>query len=161
MNRRILAILAALALVAQAPAAVSAEITVTDFDDSIDDTNGSCTLREAIRSANADAAVDACGAGDGSDTILLAAGTYTLELVNGTDEDASLDGDLDVTSELLIRGISPAYTVIDGVSGESKERVLHILGSQEAIIRALRVTGGNADGGDGGQGHDHHPQRRL
>jgi len=39
---------------------------------------GDCTLGEAIQAANTDTAVDACAAGSGADTIMMAAGTYTL-----------------------------------------------------------------------------------
>lgn len=41
--------------------------------------NGNCTLGEAVTAAKTNAAVDACPAGDATDTIVLAAGaTYTL-----------------------------------------------------------------------------------
>jgi CSLREA domain-containing protein len=40
--------------------------------------NGNCTLREAVKAADTDTAVDACPAGSGADVISLQAGTYTL-----------------------------------------------------------------------------------
>jgi CSLREA domain-containing protein len=42
--------------------------------------NGNCSLREAIRAANTDTAVDACPAGKGADVIFLPAGTYSLTI---------------------------------------------------------------------------------
>lgn len=57
----------------------STTITVNTFADDLA-VNGNCTLREAIQSANTDSAVDACPAGSGADTIVLAAGTYTLTI---------------------------------------------------------------------------------
>ena len=50
------------------PIARAATITVTVTSDN-NTVNGNCTLREAIRAANLDRAVDACPAGNGADTI--------------------------------------------------------------------------------------------
>ncbi len=48
--------------------------------------DGDCALREAIRAANLDAAVDACAAGSGADTIVLQSGvTYTLTRAGADD----------------------------------------------------------------------------
>ena len=46
--------------------ASAAEITVTTTDDEIN-SDGDCSLREAIEAANSDAAVDNCTAGSGTD----------------------------------------------------------------------------------------------
>ncbi len=43
-------------------------ITVNTFDDGLE-TNANCSLREAIRAANLNMAVDACPAGSGDDLI--------------------------------------------------------------------------------------------
>ena len=40
--------------------------------------DGDCSLREAVEAANTDAAADACTVGSGADTITVPAGTYTL-----------------------------------------------------------------------------------
>lgn len=69
------------------------EITVTTTDDELNH-DGDCSLREAIQAANTDLAVDACPAGNGHDTIMLPAGTYTHTLAGFEDE--NLAGDLDI-----------------------------------------------------------------
>jgi len=63
---------------ATAEAAVIAPNVFTD--DNVE--NGNCTLREAIRAANLDTAVDACPAGSGADTVQLQAETHTLTVGN-------------------------------------------------------------------------------
>jgi CSLREA domain-containing protein len=91
----------------------AAEIAVTTFKDILDDFDGTCTLREAVRSANGDIQIDACEPGSGADRILLAAGTYRLNLVDGADEDEAFERDLDLRGSLVIRGASPEYTIAD------------------------------------------------
>jgi len=89
--------------VAGAGTASAATITPDTFADDVTD-NGNCSLREAIVAANTDVNFheDACTAGDaGADTINLAAGTYTLDVVGAT-EDAAATGDLDVLDDLTI-----------------------------------------------------------
>jgi len=56
----------------------AATITVNTTDDELS-TDGDCSLREAIQAANVDAAVDACPAGIGSDTIDVPAGIQVLD----------------------------------------------------------------------------------
>ena len=127
-----------------APTAHAASITVTTTADEIN-SDGDCSLREAIRAANLDQAVDACTTGSGADTISLPAGTYALTLT-GTGEDAALTGDLDITRELTIVGAGKADTTIDG---GGIDRALHILA--DVHISGVTVTGGNS-GADGGGG---------
>ena len=81
-----------------------ATFTVNSFDDVIAaDTN--LTLREAIIMANATA---------GADTIVLPTGTYTFAIPNMTVlENASMIGDLDITTEITIRGAGAESTRID------------------------------------------------
>lgn len=76
------------------------------------DADGYCSLREAIRNANANSQVDHadCEAGVNSlDTISLPADTYTLSMA-GRDEDEGATGDLDITESVTI---SADYYVID------------------------------------------------
>src|SRR5947207_8442939 len=83
-------------------AAAQTTFTVTktaDTNDGVCDSD--CSLREAIRAANAAA---------GADTISIPAGTYTLSL-SGSDDTANL-GDLDVTGPLTINGAGQANTII-------------------------------------------------
>ena len=77
-------------------------ITVNTTDDEINE-DGDCSLREAIRAANQDSAVDGCNAGSGKDSILIEKGTFVLAL-EGIGEDEALSGDLDITDDLTITG---------------------------------------------------------
>lgn len=92
-------------------AAAGAELLVTTTADELN-TDGDCSLREALRAANADIAVDGCGAGRGADILRLPAGIYTLTRPGG-DEDAAATGDLDITAPLTVSGAGPATTIVD------------------------------------------------
>ena len=63
-------------LMAAQPAG-AATINVTTTADELN-SDGDCSLREAVRAANTDATVDACPAGSGTDTIIVPAGDYVL-----------------------------------------------------------------------------------
>ncbi len=127
------------AILATAVPASAAVFTPTRFDDPVPDAcaPADCSLREAIRAANAAA---------GPDTIPLQAGTYTLQQV-GTDEDDALDGDLDITDDLTITGMGPAATTVDGNGAVTLERVFAVDpvtgGASPAVsFSMLRITGG-------------------
>jgi CSLREA domain-containing protein len=140
-NRIVLAVFAFSLLLT--PAAEAATISPTTLAD--DNTvNGNCTLREAVRAANADAAIDACPAGSGTDTITLAEGTYGLSVV-GTGEAAAASGDLDITDSdgLTIAG-NPAGTTVDA---KGIDRVFEVIGPATASFHALTITGGVAGAG--------------
>jgi len=90
-------------------------ITVTTFADDLTVGDANCSLREAVNNANTDSDTTSgdCAAGNGWDTILLSAGTYSLTLPS-TDEDGNLDGDLDIiTDSLTIQGAGDTLTIID------------------------------------------------
>ena len=87
-------------------------ITVNTTDDELN-SDGDCSLREAIRASNTDSAVDACTAGAGADTINLPAGIYTLTVL-GAGENAAATGDLDITGDLTISGAGAGTTIVDG-----------------------------------------------
>jgi CSLREA domain-containing protein len=116
--------------------ATAASIMVTTANDDAS-ANGNCTLREAIRAANLDQAVDACQAGAGADTITLPAGTYVFAL-GGSDEDAALTGDLDIAGDLTITGAASATTVIDAAA---VDRVFDIHGGH-VLLRNLTLRHG-------------------
>ena len=134
----------------------AATITVTHFDDGKDDADGTCTLREAVRSANGGAQVDACELlGQGTDVdIELAAGTYGVDLSGGVPENEALSGDLDVYGEIKIRGVSAELTIIDGGTADSQERVFHVLSAGNVISSVgfsdLTIMGGHEPSGNGG-----------
>ena len=72
------------------------------------DTSSSCSLREAVRKANATA---------GTDTITLAAGTYTLSIPrNPADHSTALTGALYVQDSVNVVGAGQASTIIQGGS---------------------------------------------
>jgi hypothetical protein len=89
-----------------------------------------CTLRASIQEANASA---------GDDIINLPAGTYILTIGN-PQEDACLEGDLDINSNLSIRGAGMDSTIIDG---NSIDRVFHILNGKTASIAHLAIKNGS------------------
>jgi CSLREA domain-containing protein len=91
-----------------------------------------CSLREAITAANTGAAFGGCPAGsNGADTINLAAGIYTLTIINasGVNEDNNVTGDLDVNQSLTIQGAGAGNTIIqagiDSTSGIDKVLALN------------------------------------
>ncbi|MEC8022737.1 MAG: CSLREA domain-containing protein, partial [Myxococcota bacterium] len=88
-RRTILSIGLVASALAYAPhMATAATITVTTLEDEMD-TDGNCSLREAIQAANTDSVVDTCAAGSGADTIQLPAGTITISLTNVSGNEAS------------------------------------------------------------------------
>lgn len=87
---------------AAAPAQ-AATIAVTTTADELN-ADGDCSLREAIVAANTDAAVDACPAGSGADTINLASGaTYALT-ISVADASLGATGLPTVTSDITLQG---------------------------------------------------------
>lgn len=143
----LLVVAAAIALtLSLMPVARASTISVTTTADALAD-DGNCSLREAIRAANLDAAVDACPAGSGADVIELPAGTYTLALA-GRDEDAAASGDLDITGDLAITGALSSTTIIDG---GGIDRVFDArAGAKLTISNATIQHGDPGIGSDGG-----------
>ena len=83
--------------------ASAASFTVTKPADTNDGTcNADCSLREAIRAANASA---------GPHTIMIPAGTYTLSIA-GADENAAATGDLDILQSMSLIGAGSGSTII-------------------------------------------------
>jgi CSLREA domain-containing protein len=104
---------------------------------------GQCTLRAAIMETNAMESVD---------SILIPSGTYLLT-IEGTGEDGSAQGDLDISDDLFIDG----EYLWDGhpgtiVQGENSDRVFHVLSGASVDIEYLTITGGNSDDSAGGAG---------
>jgi CSLREA domain-containing protein len=119
----------------------AADITVTTTTDE-HNTDGDCSLREAIIAANTDAPVDACPAGSGSDTVYLPAGTYTLT-VAGTNENDALTGDLDVRSHLTLLGAGKLNTIIDG---NGLDTVIDAQGIGTTTLSGVTIRGGTPYG---------------
>lgn len=116
-------------------------ITVNTTDDEVN-SDGDCSLREAIQAANTNAAVDACPAGSSSenDIINIPDGTYDLSTV-GTQ--------LNISSEMTLNGTSEAGTIIqaNASAGVATFRVMEIdavdvdVTVEDMTIRHGRVSG--------------------
>ena len=151
----IMAALVALVLGIQpVPVAQAATITVNTTDDEIN-IDGDCSLREAIKAANTNAAVDNCTSGStGADTINVPAGTYTFAIAS-TNEDANADGDLDITDtngSLTITGAGAGSTIIEAhaSAGSGDDRVFHIISGATATLEDMTIRHGNVTGDGGG-----------
>ncbi len=126
-----------------AGAASTAPITVTTFADELT-TNGNCSLREAIQSANTGSAVDGCAAPGTTNTIIrLAAGTYALALA-GANEDANQTGDFDLLAGIEVVGRGSDETHIDGAD---LDRVLHVHAGATVVVNGVTLRNGRAPDG--------------
>jgi len=141
-------VIAATAIVMAPRAAFATIIAVTTTTDEVN-ADGDCSLREAVRAANLNVAVDACPAGQSAqtDTITVPAGTYTLTLP-GNENDA-LAGDLDLrdnaaAEDLVIAGAGAATTIVQSCAVEQQtascpagqgvvDRVFHVIDANVAI----------------------------
>ena len=122
----------------------AADITVNTTGDE-NNTDGDCSLREAIIAANTDSAVDACPAGSGADTIILPAGTFTFSLAGSGENDAAT-GDLDITGDLAIQGAGLLDTFINA---NGLDRVFELLNGSVVSLTDLTFHGGSSTGAGG------------
>lgn len=86
---------------AQDPSAATLTVT-TNIDEF--NTDGDCSLREAVIAANTNAPVDACGAGIGADTIIVPSDVYTLTLYDDGSTLGGATGSLDLHEAVTIQG---------------------------------------------------------
>lgn len=125
----------------------AATITVTTNADTIA-VDGFCSLREAIRAANLNNAVNECKTGSSiqTDTITLANGAHYDLTITSTKEDASLNGDLDIVNDLpaidLIIKVANDGTATIDASG-IKDRVLQVLSGAKVQIIGVTISGGH------------------
>lgn len=115
------------------------DITVTTFDDEVN-SDGDCSLREAVIAANSDTAVDACPAGNGADTIILPIGEFVFSLA-GSGENGALTGDLDILDDLTVIGVGANDTFIDA---NGLDRVFELLNNSQVRLVRLTARGGNS-----------------
>jgi hypothetical protein len=146
IRQRLTTILAgcALAIVAAAPAAAETFKPTRKDDPKPSGCRAKdCSLREAVIAANKHA---------GKDTIKLGKGTYNLTRREGSpDFNDSKRGDLDLTGEAKIVGVSADRTAVSSGADSSVGRVLHLQGSLNAYaLRDLRVEAGAASFNGGG-----------
>ncbi|MCS6800964.1 MAG: CSLREA domain-containing protein [Chloroflexota bacterium] len=149
--RAVLVALLALAPFGWPRPAQAALISVTTTNDELE-TDGNCSLREAIQAVNTRAAVDSCAAGTGNDTIVLPAGLYPLT-ISGSEND-NLRGDLDVFPQssaggvVTIQGAGAGATILDG---NELDRVFHLIRSDSTLIlRDLTIRNGKVTNAAGG-----------
>ncbi len=133
-------------LLLNASVAHSATITVNTTLDNPVGTADSCSLRQAIQSANTDTADGNCTAGSGDDVIEFVdpAGTYVLTLSPsaGVENNDNLDGDLDICSNITINGGGVGVTVVSAEFESVGDRVLDILND---LSSCLPNPGGDLD----------------
>ena len=122
----------------------AATISVNTTTDE-NNTDGDCSLREAIIAANTDTAVDACPAGNGADTIILPSGVFTFTLA-GTGENAAATGDLDILADLTLTGDGAGNTFIDA---NSLDRLFETFNGNAFSISRMTLQGGNQSAAGG------------
>ncbi len=129
-------------------------INVNTMSDELN-SDGDCSLREAIEAANTDAAVDACPAGNGVDEVVIPAGSYTLSIAGGPDTfDLAYNdvGDLDVAYEALTlsgAGSGPGGTIIRGGTGWD-DRVIQVYYADGTVIQGVAINSGDTASRGGG-----------
>ena len=146
----VLVILAAALLVAGGgQPAYAAAITVTTTDDELN-SDGDCSLREAIQAANTDLAVDACTGGSGADTIVVPAGTYTLTI--GLSEAPLFGSHLRIDSDLTLSGAGAGNTIIE--AGGNFRVFLIFSNVQQPVVTmsGLTIRNGKSFGANPGGG---------
>lgn len=117
--------------------AQAATISVNTTTDEIN-TDGDCSLREALLSANTNQPVDAYPAGTGFDIIQLPAGTFILSIAG--DDSGGLAGDLDILESVTMQGAGPLNTIIDA---NGIDRVMEIFTNAQVHITRLTLTNGD------------------
>jgi CSLREA domain-containing protein len=127
--------------------APSATINVTTFNDEYGTGVTTCSLREAIQTANSDIEFGGCTDVVGTDTIYLPAGSYTLEM-GGANDDLNASGDLDITSNLSIIGQGTGAVI----QANGIDRALDIQSLATVVLNQLTITGGSLPEVDEGSG---------
>jgi hypothetical protein len=117
--------------------------------------NGKCTLRAAVQTANADSG--------NAYRIVLGSGTYTLTRTP-TGEDAAAGGDLDLLGTIAVKGRGAGKTTVRIDRTKVKDRVFQLIGPF-AALEGMTISGGlvpKADPkGDGGAVESDGSQLRL
>src|SRR5205085_9192844 len=103
-----------------------------------------------------DAAFWGCTAGNGTDTINVPAGTYTLTIA-GTGEDSNATGDLEINSDMTINGAGAGSTIIRagtvGYPGipNGIDRVVNLPNTLAIVtISGVTIANGSTTFGGGG-----------
>ncbi len=120
-------------------------IVVNTVADQYGSDTAHCSLREAVRAANTDAAFGGCTAGGGIDLIDLPDGVFLLTRA-GRDEDADATGDLDVAGDgVVVVGNGAAVSIVDG---NGLDRIFHVqAGAALLLLSNLTLRNGDPLGG--------------
>ncbi len=110
--------------------AITDTFTVTTTAD-----GGPGSLRDAIKQANSNVEKNA--------VIILPAGIYSL--TGAVDENNNLGGDLDIMSNIIIRGVGASATIIDG---SGNDRVFHVMDGR-VTLTGMTIRNGLAHYGGG------------
>lgn len=126
-------------------------IVVTTAADELDATpNATCSLREAITSANRGDAVGGCTTGSiTGNTIAFARGVDPVLTLAGPAEDFNARGDLDVSARVRIAG-PPGGSVL--IAGTGIDRVFDVRPEGRLTLDSVTVRGGTIAAGEGGGG---------
>ena len=154
MRLVVLVLLAGASVLAAPRVARSTDITVNTTADE-NNSDGDCSLREAIRAANLNAARDACPAGSNTATdhvILQNGATYTLT-VSGTDN-AALLGDLDVVNNTaatdLLLDVAGSGTATIVQASDPADRIVDVRPGAGFVVEGVTFSGGSAPAGESG-----------
>lgn len=139
---------------AEAQSGATIAVTSTSQDDPSDpnrDSNGTCTLSEAIRAANLDAAVDACPAGSGADTIVLGPNVYQVQYRETTFDGPN--GLPSITTHITISGTAGAV-IERSASASEPFRLLQVRSSGTLVLDSVTLRGGELETFEGAALHN-------
>ncbi len=120
--------------------------TVNSTNDSQDIAPGDGLALDALGNTSLRAAIMEANALVGADIIIVPSGIYQLT-IGGVNEDASLTGDLDVSSDIIIVGDETRNTIINA---DSLDRVFHVLPGALLDLESLTLTQGYVQADKGG-----------
>jgi len=136
-----------------AQAAPDATFSVNTNTDTVDANPGNGSCADSIGNCSLRAAVMEANALGGSNTVNLAAGTYTLS-ITGLGENAAATGDLDVTGGTLTlvgAGVGTCGNAgVTCINANNIDRVFHVQNTGALNLTGITVTGGNPSNTYGG-----------
>lgn len=147
------AVLAGLVLLSS-PDARAVDITVTTTQDEVN-SDGDCSLREALSAAISNQVRDACPAGsnDATDRVLMASGaTYSLTI--DADETQGLGGDLNIDNDAaspdVVLEVTGGGTATIAQDSAGEHRVLTLATNASVEMRDVTLRGGTIGSGSSG-----------
>ena len=135
--------------VVQAENVRSRATVVVNTDADEDNTDGDCSLREAVRAANTDAAVDGCAAGDADGDRITFASGYTISLSLGelaVSDDVEIDASGVGSVTIDANGTSRIFDV-DAADGAGDEQAVAFT---SLVLREGDSGAGGSDAPDAG-----------